>query len=39
VELYESSTVLLLRRLQDRWMAGQIDDRELLELLDAIQLD
>jgi predicted homoserine dehydrogenase-like protein len=38
VALSESSTVLLLRRLQDRWMAGQIDEQELLESLDAIAL-
>jgi predicted homoserine dehydrogenase-like protein len=39
VELCESSTVLRLRRLQDRWMAGQIDEKELLQSLDAIELD
>jgi predicted homoserine dehydrogenase-like protein len=38
VELSESSTVLRLRRLQDRWMAGQIEEQELLECLDAIAL-
>lgn len=38
VELCEVSTVLTLRRLQDRWMAGQIDDPQLLETLDAIVL-
>jgi len=39
VALSELSTVLLLRRLQDRWMAGQIDEQELLNSLDAIALD
>ena len=39
VELSESSKVLRLRRLQDRWMAGQIEEPELLECLDAITLD
>ena len=39
VELFESSTVLLLRRLQDQWMAGRIGEQELLESLDAIILD
>ena len=38
VRLCEASTVLTLRRLQDRWMAGQVDERELLESLDAIDL-
>lgn len=39
VDPSESSTVLLLRRLQDRWTAGQIDEPELLKSLDAITLD
>jgi len=39
VELCESSTVLQLRRLQDRWMAGQIAEQELLQSLDAIELE
>jgi len=39
VELAEPSTVLTLRRLQDRWMAGEIDEGELLPALDAIELD
>jgi predicted homoserine dehydrogenase-like protein len=38
VELAETSTLLNLRRLQDRWMAGQIGDGELLGSLDAIEL-
>jgi len=38
VKLFESSTILTLRRLQDRWMVGQIDERELLESLDTIDL-
>ena len=38
VQLYEASTVLTLRRLQDRWMAGHIEERELLQSLDAIEL-
>ncbi len=39
VELCESSTVLRLRRLQDRWMAGQIGGKELLQSLDGIELE
>lgn len=37
VELQEPSTVLALRRLQDRWTAGEIDDAELLAAMDALQ--
>jgi predicted homoserine dehydrogenase-like protein len=39
VTLDETSTLLRLRRLQDHWMAGQIDEQELLESLDAIMVD
>jgi predicted homoserine dehydrogenase-like protein len=39
VQLNENSTVFKLRRLQDGWMAGRIDERELLELVDEIAQD
>ena len=39
VTLDETSTLLRLRRLQDRWTAGQINEQELLESLDAITVD
>ncbi len=36
VELYEPSTVLDLRRLQDRWMNGGIDGPELIAAIDEL---
>ena len=36
VKLHEPSTVLDLRRLQDRWMAGDLSDRDLLTEMDAL---
>ncbi len=36
VELYEPSTVLTLRRLQDSWMAGEVGGATLLTALDAV---
>ena len=36
VELYEPSTVLDLRRLQDRWMAGEATEEDLVGLIDAL---
>jgi predicted homoserine dehydrogenase-like protein len=39
VDLCATSTVLTLRRLQDRWMAEQVDEQSLLASLDAIELD
>ncbi len=36
VELTESSTVLALRRLQDRWMAGEIEEADLLLAVDRL---
>ncbi len=39
VELYEPSTVLDLRRLQDQWMAGTIEEEELLEKIDNLVTD
>ncbi len=39
VKLCESSTVLTLRRLQDRWTTDQIGEQELLTALDAIEFD
>jgi hypothetical protein len=34
--LREPSTVLTLRRLQDAWMAGKVDEQQLLETMEAI---
>ena len=39
VELHEPSTVLELRRLQDAWMAGEIAEEDLVELVDALAKD
>jgi predicted homoserine dehydrogenase-like protein len=39
VQLREPSTILSLRRLQDKWMNGQMDEQELLEQIDSIQTD
>ncbi|MEA3226956.1 MAG: NAD(P)-dependent oxidoreductase [Planctomycetota bacterium] len=36
VQLNENSAVFKLRQLQDSWMAGRIDERELLGLVDGI---
>lgn len=36
VELREPSTVLALRRLQDRWMSGGLKDEKLLEAIEQI---
>jgi predicted homoserine dehydrogenase-like protein len=36
VQLREPSTVLTLRRLQDAWMAGKVDEQQLLETIEAI---
>ena len=36
VQLNENSTVFKLHQLQDSWMAGQIDERELLGLVDGV---
>lgn len=36
IELYEPSSVLKLRRLQDHWMAGTINERELIQSIDRI---
>ena len=36
VELHEPSMVLTLRRLQDRWMAGEIGEQELLATIDVL---
>ncbi|MHC4444709.1 MAG: NAD(P)H-dependent oxidoreductase [Planctomycetota bacterium] len=37
VALYEPSTVLTLRRLQDEWMSGNTTDEALLKSVDAIE--
>jgi predicted homoserine dehydrogenase-like protein len=36
VELHEPSTLLALRRLQDRWMAGELDNAALLAAIDGL---
>lgn len=36
VALHEPSTILSLRRLQDRWMAGDLVDAALLQALDTL---
>ena len=36
VELREPSTVLSLRRLQNRWMSGGLKDEKLLEAIEQI---
>jgi len=37
VQLREPSTVLTLRRLQDAWMAGTTNDKQLLQSVEAIE--
>ena len=39
VELAEPSTILDLRRLQDEWMSGRIDEQKMLETIDAIAVE
>ncbi len=39
VELREPSTILDLRRLQDEWMAGRIDEQTLFECVDSMAVD
>ncbi len=39
VELHEPSTILTLRRLQDRWMAGEMDEEDLLAATDVLACD
>lgn len=39
VELREPSTILDLRRLQDKWMAGRIDEQKLFECVDSMAVD
>jgi len=39
VELHEPSTILSLRRLQDAWMAGRVDEDTLASSLDAMAID
>jgi predicted homoserine dehydrogenase-like protein len=38
VVLREPSTILDLRRLQDAWMAGRVDERKLVSSMDAMAL-
>jgi hypothetical protein len=37
--LHEPSTVLTLRRLQDAWMAGNLDEQQLLASTEAIECE
>jgi predicted homoserine dehydrogenase-like protein len=39
VQLKEPSTILDLRRLQDKWMDGRISQQELLKSIDSMQAD
>ncbi len=39
VELREPSSVLSLRRLQDRWMSGELKDEKLLEAIEQISAE
>jgi len=39
VELYEPSTILDLRRLQDQWMEKEIDGHNLLDAVDDVGVD
>lgn len=39
VELAERSTILDLRRLQDEWMSGRIDEQKMLETIDAMAVE
>jgi predicted homoserine dehydrogenase-like protein len=39
VELAEPSTILDLRRLQDDWMSGRIDEQKMLETIDAMAVE
>jgi predicted homoserine dehydrogenase-like protein len=39
VELAEPSTLLDLRRLQDEWMSGRIDERKMLETIDEMGIE
>jgi predicted homoserine dehydrogenase-like protein len=39
VALQEPSTILALRRLQDAWLDGQVEEAKLLQLVDALAQD
>jgi predicted homoserine dehydrogenase-like protein len=39
VEIPEPSTLLDLRRLQDEWMSGRINERKMLEAVDAMAIE
>jgi predicted homoserine dehydrogenase-like protein len=39
VELAEPSAILNLRRLQDEWMSGRLDEQKMLETVDAMVVD
>lgn len=39
VELAEPSTILDLRRLQDAWMFGRIEEQKMLETIDAMLIE
>jgi len=39
VQLHEPSIILSLRRLQDEWMAGKANERQLLDAVDELNVD
>jgi len=39
VELHEPSTILDLRRLQDAWMTGRINEETLVASMDTIAIE
>jgi predicted homoserine dehydrogenase-like protein len=39
VELAEPSTILDLRRSQDKWMSGRIDEQKMLETIDTMAVE
>jgi len=39
VELNEPSAIIGLRRLQDAWMSGRIEEQEMLETIEAMAID
>jgi predicted homoserine dehydrogenase-like protein len=39
VELSEPSVIIELRRLQDKWMSGRIDEQKMLEIIDAMVIE
>lgn len=39
VELSEPSAIIDLRRLQDEWMSGRIDEKKMLEMMDEMEIE